>query len=425
MKVFLDTIGCRLNQSEIEIMAGQFRQTGHEIVATPAEADMVIINTCAVTSAASSDSRNKVRQAARSSDAQIILTGCWATLEPEAAAELPGVENVFLNPDKDNLVAEILKINPEVFDIEPLAREPLPGAHQRTRAFLKVQDGCDNFCTFCITRVARGAGVSKSMEDVINDVNWALAGGVKEVVLSGVHLGSWGRDFERPRHLKDLLQAILSYTDVPRLRLSSLEPWDLGEDFFSVWEDKRMCRHLHLPLQSGAKETLKRMARKTTPTDFRKIVSDARSVAPDMAITTDMIVGFPGESDEDFAETLDYVKQIDFAGGHIFTYSARQGTPAAKYKDQVRGPIRKRRSAVLRAAFAEMAYRYHQRFLGETLDVLWESSQQSSDGTWQLKGLTGNYLKVAADCSHNHWNEIDNVRLLSFEGDLVKGEIIG
>ncbi len=424
MKVFLDTIGCRLNQSEIEIMAGQFRQTGHEIVATAAEADLVIINTCAVTSAASSDSRNKVRQAARSSDAQIILTGCWATLEPEAAAELPGVENVFLNPDKENLVAEILKINPEVFDVEPLAREPLPGAHQRTRAFLKVQDGCDNFCTFCITRVARGAGVSKPMDEVIKDVNWALAGGVKEVVLSGVHLGSWGRDFEKQSHLKDLIQGILDKTDVPRLRLSSLEPWDLGEDFFSLWENKRMCQHIHLPLQSGAKTTLKRMARKTTPEDFLQIVKEARSVVPDIAITTDMIVGFPGESDDDFAETLDYVKQIDFAGGHIFTYSARQGTPAAKYKDQVRGPIRKRRSAVLRASFAEMSHQYHQQFLGKTLDVLWESAEQGADGMWQLKGLTGNYLKVAVDSRDNRWNEIDKVRLVSFEGDLVKGELI-
>ncbi len=212
---------------------------------------------------------------------------------------------------------------------------------------------------------------------------------------------------------------------MPRLRLSSLEPWDLGEDFFSLWKDKRMCRHIHLPLQSGAKTTLKRMARKTTPEDFMQIVNDARSVAPDMAITTDMIVGFPGESDDDFAETLEYVKQINFAGGHIFTYSARQGTPAAKYKDQVRGPIRKRRSAVLRAAFAEMSHCYHQHFMGDTLDVLWESVEKGAEGKWQMKGLSGNYLKVTADSPDNRWNEIDKVRLFSFEGELVKGEIIG
>ncbi len=424
MKVFLDTIGCRLNQSEIEIMAGQFRQTGHEIVPSAQDADLVIINTCAVTSAAASDSRQKIRQAARSSAAQIIVTGCWVTLEPEAAAELPGVESVVVNEKKDSLVAEHLKINPNVFDVEPLAREPLPGANQRTRAFLKVQDGCDNFCTFCITRVARGKGVSKSLPEVIQDVNWAIAGGVKEVVLSGVHLGSWGQDFEKPLHLKDLLLAILKETDIPRLRLSSLEPWDLGEDFFSVWQDQRMCEHLHLPLQSGAAAVLRRMARKTTLLDFKKIVEDARKIIPQMAITTDMIVGFPGETDDDFAETLDYVREINFAGGHIFTYSARQGTPAAKYANQVLGPIRKRRSAVLRAAFAEMTHNYHQYFIGKTTDVLWESAEKTEAGLWQLKGLSGNYLKISALSPENRWNEVDQVKITNFEGDLMHGQMI-
>lgn len=424
MKVFLDTIGCRLNQSEIEIMAGQFRQTGHEIVATAEEADLVIINTCAVTSAASADSRKKARHAARSSKAQIILTGCYATMEPEEAAALPGVSNIVLNEDKDALVAEYLKVAPQIFDVEPLAREPLPGALQRTRAFLKVQDGCDNFCTFCVTRLARGKGVSKPLDAVIQDVNWALAGGVKEVVLSGVHLGSWGRDLEQSLHLKDLLTAILNETDVPRLRLSSLEPWDLGDDFFSVWRDSRMCQHLHLPLQSGSRSVLRRMARKTTPEDFYQIVEDIRAVAPDMAITTDMIVGFPGETDEEFAETLDYVQKINFASGHIFAYSARAGTSAAKYKDQVFGPIRKRRSAVLHAAFAEMTHAYHQRFIGKSLDVLWESAEAIDDGLWQMKGLTGNYLKVQSYANNNRWNEIDQVKLTAFGGDLIQGEIL-
>lgn len=224
MKVFLDTVGCRLNQSEIETFARHFRAAGHILVAEPGEADLVVVNTCAVTTAAASDSRQKIRQAAHAGAGEIVVTGCWSTLNPGGAAALPGVSQVVPNQQKDQLVGTLLHIPPETFDQEMIIREPIPGARLRTRAFIKVQDGCDNRCTFCVTTVARGASLSRPMVDVLADVRAAVAGGAQEVVLTGVHLGSWGQDLSPELRLASLVKSILEETDVPRVRLSSLEP---------------------------------------------------------------------------------------------------------------------------------------------------------------------------------------------------------
>jgi len=409
MKVYLDTIGCRLNQSEIETMARQFRAAGHEIVGTADQADMAVVNTCTVTSKAAADSRGTVRRIARAGVDEIVATGCWASLQPEKAAALPNVLRVVNNKQKEVLVPELLELPVESFDIEPIAREPLPGLRQRTRAFIKVQDGCDNHCTFCITTVARGEGRSLPLADVIADVQAALDGGTKEVVLTGVHLGSWGQEFDA--HLRDLVKAILTHTDTPRLRLSSLEPWDLDADFFQLWEDERLCQHLHLPLQSGCGATLKRMARKTTPASFRDLVDAARQIMPDVAITTDVIAGFPGETDEEFAESLEFIREMDFAGGHAFTYSARPGTGAARLGGQVRHEVRKERNAILRTAFEAGGQAYRKRFVGQKMSVLWESVTELNGRGWQLEGLTGNYLRVKACASQPLWNQISQVEL--------------
>ncbi|HUH96449.1 MAG TPA: MiaB/RimO family radical SAM methylthiotransferase [Anaerolineales bacterium] len=410
MKVYLDTIGCRLNQSEIERMARQFRAAGHEVVAAPQDADLAVVNTCAVTAEAASDSRGRIRRIARAGVERIIATGCWATLEPGQARALPNVVRTVSNERKDQLVSDLLHVPLETFDLEPIRREPLPGAHHRTRAFIKVQDGCDNHCTFCITTVARGPGRSRAMADVISDVRAALAGGTKEIVLTGVHLGSWGYDLGS--RLQRLIGAILRETEVPRLRLSSLEPWDLDADFFALWEDRRLCPHLHLPLQSGCAATLKRMARKTTPDSFRELVAAARRIVPEVAVTTDMIAGFPGESEAEFAESLAFVKEMGFAGGHAFSYSPRPGTGAARMGGQVRPEVRKERNARYRAAFEEAAGAYRQRFVGSSLPVLWESTAALDGRGWQLEGLSGNYLRVKAVASAPRWNEIDQVQLI-------------
>ena len=429
MKVFLDTIGCRLNQSEIETYARQFHAAGHAIVAAPGEADLAVVNTCTVTAAAASDSRQKIRQAARAGANEIVVTGCWSSLHPETATVMPAVSRVVPNLEKEHLVANLLQLPPETCDLEPLARQPLPGARLRTRAFIKVQDGCDNRCTFCVTTIARGFGRSRPVVDVLTEVRAALQSDVlgetaaNEIVLTGVHLGSWGQEFSPPLHLRNLLEVILGETEIPRLRLSSLEPWDLDTEFFSLWEDPRLCRHLHLPLQSGCAASLRRMARKTTPESFSNLVAAARAAIPDVAITTDVIAGFPGESEAEFAESLAFVHEMQFAGGHVFTYSARPDTAAMRMPDQVPHPLRKERNARLRATLAESARAYQQRFLGQTLPVLWESVSALCPQIWHLSGLTDNYLRVEAHAPRHLWNQISPVHLVETSANGIIGRI--
>ena len=422
MKIFLDTIGCRLNQAEIESMSRQFRAAGHEIVATAEHADMAVVNTCAVTTQAASDSRGKIRTIARAGVNEIVATGCWSSIQPKDAAALPNVRHVITNDKKDLLVPQVLNLEPSTFDLEPIDRIPIPGLHRRTRAFIKVQDGCDNKCTFCVTTLARGEGRSRPLAEVVNDVNAALAGDSKEIVLTGVHLGSWGQ--ETNHHLRDLVEALLRETDVQRLRLSSLEPWDLDADFFSLWNDKRLMPHLHLPLQSGSDSTLRRMARKTTPESFRGLVQAARAVMPDVAITTDIIAGFPGETDEEFAETLEFVNEIQFTGGHVFSYSPRPGTGAAKMKGQVKPEVRKRRNRILQEAIEESATSYREKFIGQTMSVLWESTTEYGEYGWRMEGWTGNYLRVSATAPSPRWNEVDDVTLADFHSGVIRGTIV-
>ena len=421
MKIYLDTVGCRLNQSEIESMARRFRAAGHDIVASAEMAEMAVVNTCAVTNDAAAESRGRIRQIARSGVGEIVATGCWTTLQPKEAAKMPNVLRVVTNDRKDHLVSDVLDLPREFFDLEPISRQPLPGLHRRTRAFIKVQDGCDNRCTFCITTIARGEGRSRPIAQVILDIQSALDGGTKEIVLTGVHLGSWGYDFDA--HLSDLIRTILCETDVPRLRLSSLEPWDLDADFFSLWDDKRLMPHLHLPLQSGCQSTLRRMRRKTTPDSFRELVAAAREKMPDVAITTDIIAGFPGETEDEFAETLGFVREMNFAGGHVFTYSPRPGTGAARMNGQVRPELGKKRNHILRDVLDESAKSYREKYIGRKASVLWESTSEMGERGWQMEGLTENYLRVRALASSPRWNELDDVVLNECDGERMKGVI--
>ncbi len=424
MKIYLDTVGCRLNQSEIETYARQFRAAGHILVSDPGEADLTIVNTCTVTTAAAADSRKKIRGATRAGSGEVIATGCWATMEPQNAGILPGVSRVIPNINKDGLVSEVLQISPESFDLEPVEREPIPGARLRTRAFIKAQDGCDNRCTFCITTVARGGGVSRPIQEIIEDIQAAHRGGTQEAVLTGVHLGSWGSDLNTPLHLKSLVEAILQETDIPRLRLSSLEPWDLDEDFFTLWENNRLARHLHLPLQSGCAETLRRMARKTSPDEYADLVTSARAAIPHAAITTDVIVGFPGESEAEFEESLAFVQRMNFAGGHVFTYSARPQTAAARLPDHVPHPVRKARNTRMRAVFEKSQMAYQERFVGKNMPVLWESATSIGPQGWTVSGLTDNYLRVRAQAPQQLWNQITPVKLAQLSDGGLIGQLL-
>ncbi len=447
LKIYLDSVGCRLNQSEIETYARQFRAAGYRLVPTPEGADLVVVNTCTVTAAAASDSRQKIRQAARAGAGQIVVTGCWSTLDPEGAASLPAVSHVVPNLDKDRLVSDLLQIPQETFDLYPVARQPIPGARLRTRVFIKVQDGCDNRCTFCVTTLARGPGRSRPISKLMVDINAALKGnagtanaadtasaagtastastasGAKEIVLTGVHLGSWGQDFSPPQRLSRLVQSILKERDVARLRLSSLEPWDLDASFFTLWDDPRVCRHLHLPLQSGSAAVLRRMARKTTPRSYADLVAAARTAIPEVAITTDVMVGFPGESETEFDESLTFVREMQFAGGHVFTYSARPDTAAAQMPHQVLHATRKERNEEMRIALSESARLYQANFLGRVMPVLWESVSALDPEGWHLRGLTDNYLRVSAQARQKLWNEITPVLMTGLNRDGLLGQL--
>jgi len=427
MKVYLDTVGCRLNQSEIETYARQLTTAGHQLVASMEEAEMMILNSCTVTAAAASDSRQKVRQANRAGVDKIIVTGCLSSIHPDQIGKMPGVVQVVPNEDKDSLVSDLLQIEQTALEGDDAPRQSVPGSRMRTRAFIKVQDGCDNRCTFCITTVARGKSRSRPAASIVRDVQSALDGGAQEIVLTGVHLGSWGQDFATPTHLRHLIADLLAHTDLPRMRVSSLEPWDLDEDFFDLWQDRRLCRHLHLPLQSGSATVLRRMARKTNPQAFAALVAAARERIPDVAITTDMIVGFPGESEAEFEETCDYVRQIQFAGMHVFTYSARQGTAAAKMPGQVHNFTRKERNAILREIAEDSARVYQNRFFNREMPVLWETSSELAGGQgWQVTGLTDNYLRVQAQSTRPVWNQITPTRLIESapKNQYIIGEII-
>jgi threonylcarbamoyladenosine tRNA methylthiotransferase MtaB len=425
MKIYLETTGCRLNQSEIETIARQFRQAGHTIVSSAEEADLCVVNTCAVTGEATRSSRNLIRRLnRRNGRASIVATGCYAHLSPEIVGSLPGVTQVISNLDKDRLVPLALHLDTQAdaFDQEPLAREFLGGALGRTRAFVKVQDGCDNRCTFCVTTIARGPGRSRPLDEVLREIRALAAAGYQEAVLTGVHLGSYGHDRGERDGLVGLARAILDRTNIPRLRLSSLEPWDLSPAFFELWSDARLCRHLHLPLQSGCDATLKRMARRTTQARFRELVSSARAQIPDLAISTDVIVGFPGETEAEFEISAAFVREMEFMKLHVFRYSPRAGTAAARMPGQVPEEIKKERSAQLLALSDENAQRFFERFVGREVKVLWEQVSGASEAGFHNTGLTDNYLPVEMEAPTVLTNTITTVRLAATAGHALRAE---
>lgn len=434
MRVRLESLGCRLNTSEIESMARGFIAAGHSVVGPDEPADLCVLNTCAVTHVAARKSRQLARHLKRTNPgARLVLTGCHAELEPEQVAAL-GVDLIVGNQDKDHLVKLVTehahRLRPEK------SQSPIPKGHNisdlqsqylypgaRTRAFLKVQDGCDNRCTFCIVTVARGASRSYPADDVVAQVQGLVRAGYQEVVLSGVHLGSYGHDLGDQRGLSHLVRRLLDETDVPRLRLSSLEPWDLDADFFTLWSDPRLGRHLHLPLQSGCDATLRRMARRTTTADFAELVAAARAAIPDLSVTTDIIVGFPGETEAQFTQSLEVVEAMAFAKLHVFRYSRRVGTVAASMPDQVPPEVMAERSHRMHALGAQLERAFRHRFVGRTLDVLWETSEPNGDGlVW--KGLTDNYLRVTAPGGPGLRNQVTPARLIAEAPDGLLGQIV-
>ena len=417
MNIYLDSLGCRLNQSEIQTLARRFTMAGHVVVGDPAHADTCVVNTCAVTAEAERKSRRRVRALHRANpEARIAAVGCCATLSPDDCANWPGVAWVATNAEKEQTV-EIVGAASQEIRHSPFAVHHSP---LRTRAFVKAQDGCDNHCTYCIVRSLRGPARSRPVADVVAEVQILADAGCREAVLTGVNLGSYGRDSVRPNGLRALIANLLDHTDMPRLRLSSLEPWDIDESFFDLWENPRLCRQLHLPLQAGCDETLRCMGRRITTAEFARLVKAARAAIPDLAVTSDVIVGFPGEGEAAFRASCDFVAAIPFAQLHVFPYSPRPGTAAARLPGRVPRQARHARAHTMRELGRKLASRFRQRFVGQEMTVLWE--HRRLDGSWP--GLTDNYLRVVTRTEDNLHNTLTTTRILAAQNGYLEGEVI-
>ncbi len=427
MRVFLDTIGCRLNQSEIETMARQLVAGGHEVVTDSAVADTIILNTCAVTAEAARDARTLTRRFHRqNTQAQIVLTGCYATLAPQELSQLPGVSRVVNNREKPHLVQRLApapSVDLPLYEQEPFQRDIHPGTIGRTRAFIKVQDGCDNKCTFCVTTLARGASQSRHLGDVVAEIQTAATAGYQEAVLTGVHLGSYGHDLGNQHGLYELVAAILHHTDIPRVRLSSLEPWDIDPDFFRLWQNPRLMPHLHLPLQSGSDKILRRMARRTNQATFRRLVEAARANLPDLNLSTDVIVGFPGETETEFAESMAYVAEIQFSRLHVFSYSPRPGTAASVMPHQIPGPVKRERTQRMIELGRTLSLNFHRQHEEQQATVLWESVVGADENGLRWSGHTDNYIRVMG-YGVNLQNRILPTRLFDAQVDGMRGEAL-
>jgi threonylcarbamoyladenosine tRNA methylthiotransferase MtaB len=398
MKVHLKTLGCRLNEAELETWAQAFQQSGHQITRQAESANLIVINSCAVTQDAARKSRHLIRKVHRENPAaKLVVSGCYATLNKEEAEQLLGVDLVVSNKDKDQLV-ELTLTELNLDTMPSMSTEP--GAislftRGRQRAFVKVQDGCRYRCTFCIVTVARGEEKSRTVQDVITEINALHQQNINEIILTGVHLGGYGSDLGL--NLVDLIKAILEQTDVPRIRLGSLEPWELNEEFYQLFDNPRIMPHLHLPLQSGSDAVLRRMARRCKTEEFATIIARLRQGNPLFNITTDIIVGFPGETEEEWQESLEFIQQVGFGHIHIFTYSPREGTKAATLPNPVPEPIKKQRSKQLHKLGDEMRLRFYQDNLGKQFQVLWEGySEPVGTDRQRVFGYTTNYLKVAS-----------------------------
>jgi len=403
MKIALETLGCKLNQAETEILARQCSQAGHDLVKRVEDADIYILNTCTVTQTADSKSRHLLRQARRRNHtAHIVVTGCYADRAPLDLAKLEVVDLVSGNDGKLTLL-ERLKEDGYLTNAEPKPSVKVITTF-RTRAFIKIQDGCQNYCAYCIVPYVRRIEKSTTSDEVIKQVKQRVAEGYQEVVLTGTRIGSYD---SKELQLKGLIERILSETKLPRLRLSSLQPQEISPELLGLWRNDRLCPHFHLSLQSGSNSVLKRMRRRYTAREYEKTVALIRVMVPKVAITTDVIVGFPGETDEEFDESLDFCRRLNFARIHVFPFSPRSGTEAAQMPGQTPDKIKKERTKLMLSLAEESIQHFRNQFTGDEFDVLWE--KQTGQGVWS--GVTGNYLRVYKKDNRDLSNKVSSVKM--------------
>lgn len=423
------TLGCKVNQYETETMEGLFRQAGYRVVPFTESADVYIVNTCSVTMLGEKKSRQLVRRAQRQNEAALIaVTGCYAQLAPDVVGTLPGVRLIVGTQDRGRIVelveeaaagSEVLRDVGDIMAADTFEDIPLFAAPERTRAFLKIQEGCQNFCTFCIIPYTRGPLRSRALVSVRREAEKLVAAGFREIVLTGIHLGAYGRDLTGTVTLADAARTVLEIDGLQRLRLGSLESVELTPALFTLLrDDRRFARHLHLPLQAGSDAVLREMHRFYDTAGYERLLTRIREEVPGIAISTDIIVGFPGETEAMFQESLAFVRRQEFARVHVFPYSRRPATPAAARSDQVLHPVRRERVKMMQALADEMAADYHGKFIGTIVPVLFETQHEGV-----ADGLTDTYIRVYTK-GPVKIGEITAMRLLRLYQDGLWGEPI-
>ncbi len=436
----LITLGCKVNQYDTQAMQEVMLRNGYTIVGENTSADVCIINTCTVTNAADQKARQVIRRAVRKNpDTEILVTGCYAENDREAIEAIPGVSLVFGNREKADLqkYIELIhkswreKTDSPLLQIEPVHHDAVrehanfsmsvDEAGKHTRALIKVQDGCSAFCTYCIIPYVRGRMTSRPLPDIVQEAKQIAANGYKELVITGVHLGAYGLDIGRQTTIADILEHIHPIDGIERIRFSSIEAMNFPPDLVDRMATLSKCMlHFHLPLQSGSDKILRQMRRRYTRAEFSRLVEKLRVSFPDVGITTDVMVGFPGETDTDFEDSLQFVEAIGFNQLHVFRYSPRRGTPAADYPNHVPPHVSAERSKAMIALGKRLGLEFRKRMLGKTMNVLVEESREGTDG--HLAGFTENYLRVLMDVPDSAVNRILPVKLTALEDEFIRAE---
>lgn len=433
-KIAFYTLGCKVNQADTASMENLFLRSGHQLVSFDGEADVYIINTCVVTNTGQRKSRQTIHRAIRKKpNALIVVTGCYPQTAAEEVKAIAGVDMIIGNQDRAQIVqlVEERLAHRQTDTLDAVHKLTASTAFEemaagditdKTRAFLKIQEGCNQFCTYCIIPYARGPLRSRSLESIRTETQRLISAGFKEIVLIGIHLGCYGKENPDGPTLYDAVKTVLDVPGVQRLRLGSLESVEVEPRLLTLMqEDARFCRHLHLPLQSGCDKTLQAMHRPYTTAKFKTLLADIKTMVPDIAITTDVIVGFPGETEADFETTCKFAESCGFSKMHIFPFSARKGTPAEKFAGAVTETVKKERADILGRIDETMHKTFLQAMVGQNAEVLFEQPA----GEDYFEGLTGNYQRVFVKSGgRNLGGEILPVKITAFDGEKLLGEII-
>ena len=430
--VSIFTLGCKVNQYETQAMRELFEKRGYNVIFDGEIADIYIINTCTVTNIGDKKSRQFIRRANRNNpDAIIAAVGCYAQMSPQEVLSIDGVNIIIGTNDRNKIVDIVEKCKPnekinsvdDIMKVKQFEEMSVKNIMGKTRAFLKIQEGCNQYCSYCIIPYARGPIRSRSKPEIIDEIKNLVDKGFKEVVLTGIHVASYGKDLNSDETLIDILKEVNNIEGLKRIRLSSLEPTIFTDEFLrELSQLNKICHHFHLSLQSGCNSVLKRMNRRYTTEQYRDIVNKIREIYPKIALTTDIIVGFPGETEEEFNITYNFVKEIGFSEIHVFKYSPRKGTPAAGYKNQVDGLTKRYRSERLIELGKQLKRDYYIMFIGKNKEVLFE--MLSGKITGYIEGYTDNYLKVLAPSDDIKEGELAMVRLKGLKQNYILAEKI-